>query len=113
MLLRHTAQRSLRTALWRGVGLVLAPAPLHPAPAPLPPRPPQSTRTPQTSTPAAPPSSAITWKTCEPPPMCFRSKQARQQWAKDKQCQFLEDVCEGTPAKPHNQPPKQKDKGFR
>ncbi|ABM56047.1 hypothetical protein Veis_0256 [Verminephrobacter eiseniae EF01-2] len=112
MLLMHTAPRNLRTALWRVLVLVLALAQLHPALAQLPTRTPQSTGTPQTSTPAAPPSSAITWKTCNPPPMCFRSKQARQQWAKDNQCQFLEDVCEGAPAKPDNQGAKQEDKGF-
>lgn len=54
-------------------------------------------------------SSGVTWRICERPPMCFGSDEARRQWARDNQCQFLEDVCEGPR---DNQPPPDEDRGF-
>lgn len=35
----------------------------------------------------------ITWKICEPPPMCFATKEAKDKWAAEHNCRFLEDVC--------------------
>ena len=32
---------------------------------------------------------------CKPPPMCFANQAAKDQWAKDNKCQFLDDVCSG------------------
>lgn len=49
---------------------------------------------------------------CTDPGICFKSKEARQQWAKDHNCQFLEDVCEKTPASEDNKGAKPADQGF-
>ena len=34
---------------------------------------------------------------CERPPLCFASVEARQSWARDNNCYFLEDVCSEAP----------------
>ncbi|HET9644227.1 MAG TPA: hypothetical protein VFP68_12925, partial [Burkholderiaceae bacterium] len=39
-------------------------------------------------------NSGIKWKVCDHPPICFRDKQARQAWASEHDCRFLEDVCD-------------------
>jgi len=38
----------------------------------------------------------VVWKICEPPPICFESKQAKEAWAKEEKCRFIEEVCEKT-----------------
>lgn len=58
---------------------------------------------------SAPSSSGVNWRICERPPVCFGSDEARRQWARDNQCQFLEDVCQGPR---DNQPPPEEDRGF-
>lgn len=67
---------------------------------------------PPDSAPPAPPSSGIVTKICEPPPICFASKEARLKYAKDHDCQFLEDVCDKAPASDDNKGAKPGDKGF-
>lgn len=37
----------------------------------------------------------ITTEICVPPPVCFGSEQAKQQWAEQNNCRFIEDVCGG------------------
>lgn len=60
-------------------------------------------------TPAAT-AGPVTWKICEPPPVCFISKEAKDQWAKDNHCRFLEDVCDKST--PDNKGAKPEDQGF-
>lgn len=67
---------------------------------------------PRDGTPPLPPSSAIVTKICEPPPICFGSKEARLKYAKEHDCKFLEDVCEKAPASDDNKGAKPGDKGF-
>lgn len=57
-------------------------------------------------------SGGIVWQVCNPPPICFFSKEARQSWAKNNHCQFLEDVCENTPPDQDNKGAKAEDQGF-
>lgn len=57
-------------------------------------------------------AGGITIKTCDPVDMCFPNVQARQDWAKAHNCQFLEDLCEGTPPHKDNAGAKEEDKGF-
>jgi len=38
----------------------------------------------------------VVWKICEPPPICFESKEAKEAWAKEEKCRFIEEVCEKT-----------------
>jgi hypothetical protein len=68
-----------------------------------------SSALPSSSTPA---SSGIVTAICEPPPICFQSKEARQAYAQQHQCQFLEDVCEKTPASADNKGAPTADQGF-
>lgn len=66
----------------------------------------------QTAAPATSAPSGITTKICEPPPMCFRSAEDRRKWAAANSCQFLEDVCEKTPAAEDNKGAQAGDQGF-
>ena len=61
---------------------------------------------------SVPASSAIVSKICEPPPICFKKKEDRQAWAKKNNCQFLEDVCDKTPASADNKGANTQDQGF-
>lgn len=54
----------------------------------------------------------VVTKICPDPGTCFESKEVRQKWAKDHNCQFLEDVCEKTPASEDNKGAKPEDQGF-
>lgn len=56
------------------------------------------------------PGSGIVWKICDPPPICLESKAAKEKWAKDHQCRFIEDVCEERGKDNQGAPPG--DKGF-
>lgn len=38
----------------------------------------------------------VVWKICDPPPICFESKEAKEAWAKEEKCRFIEEVCEKT-----------------
>jgi len=49
---------------------------------------------------------------CPDPGQCFASVAARQAWAKKNNCQFLEDICEKTPASEDNKGAKPEDQGF-
>jgi hypothetical protein len=49
---------------------------------------------------------------CPNPGVCFRSQEAKDNWAKEKNCQFLEDVCSKTPASEDNKGAKAEDAGF-
>jgi hypothetical protein len=57
-------------------------------------------------------SSTIVTKICPAPPICFKSKEERQTWAKQNNCKFLEDVCEKTPASEDDKGAKAEDQGF-
>ena len=57
-------------------------------------------------------SSGVVTKICPQPPSCFATKEAKQNWAKKNKCQFLEDVCEKTPASQDNKGAKPEDEGF-
>ena len=50
------------------------------------------------ATPATPPATGggVVWKICDPPPICFKSKAAKEKWAEEEHCRFIEDVCEKT-----------------
>lgn len=54
----------------------------------------------------------ITWKVCEPPPICFISQAAKDKWAKEHQCQFLDDVCSKTTPDKDNTGAPDEDQGF-
>ena len=54
----------------------------------------------------------ITYKVCKPPPNICLSKEAKEKWAKDNNCHFLEDVCKKTPPEQDNMGAKDEDKGF-
>jgi Pretoxin HINT domain len=49
---------------------------------------------------------------CPNPGVCFKNKEAKDNWAKDNKCQFLEDVCEKTPANQDDKGSKPEDAGF-
>ena len=49
---------------------------------------------------------------CPNPGQCFATKEAKDNWAKANQCQFLEDVCDKTPASQDNKGAKPEDQGF-
>jgi hypothetical protein len=49
---------------------------------------------------------------CPNPGVCFTSKEAKDNWAKENKCQFLEDVCEKTPANQDDKGSKPEDAGF-
>jgi len=52
----------------------------------------------QAGQPPAGQPGGITWQVCDNPPTCFASREARQQWAQQNNCRFLEDVCEKPPS---------------
>jgi hypothetical protein len=54
----------------------------------------------------------ISWKVCEPPPVCFVSQAAKDKWAKEHQCQFLDDVCSKTTPDKDNTGAPDEDQGF-
>nr|WP_246448265.1 polymorphic toxin-type HINT domain-containing protein [Roseateles oligotrophus] len=56
--------------------------------------------------------SGITTAICPDPGQCFANAAARQAWAKKNNCQFLEDICEKTPASEDNKGAKPEDQGF-
>lgn len=58
------------------------------------------------------PSVSINWQICPPQPLCFHSVEARQAWAKEHNCRFLEDVCEKNTPDKDNQGATEADKGF-
>ena len=41
-------------------------------------------------------AGGVVWKICDPPPICFESKEAKEAWAKEEKCRFIEEVCEKT-----------------
>lgn len=49
---------------------------------------------------------------CPNPGVCFANKAAKDKWAADNNCQFLEDVCEKTPANADDKGAKPEDAGF-
>lgn len=51
----------------------------------------------QTQPPPQP--GGIQFRICDHPPTCFASREARQDWARQNNCRFLEDVCEKAPGK--------------
>ena len=57
-------------------------------------------------------SISINWQICPPQPLCFHSVEARQAWAKEHNCRFLEDVCEKTTPDQDKQGATEADKGF-
>lgn len=57
-------------------------------------------------------SSGVVTKICPAPTECFKTKEARQDWAKRNNCRFLEDVCEKTPASEDNKGANAADSGF-
>lgn len=57
-------------------------------------------------------SLSITWKICEPPPLCFRSAEDRKKWAADNKCQFLEDVCDKASSSADNKGAMPEDQSF-
>ena len=52
------------------------------------------------------------WQICNPPPVCFASKEARHAWAEANHCRFIEDVCETTPPDADNKGASDADQGF-
>lgn len=56
--------------------------------------------------------SGVTTAICPDPGQCFANAAARQAWAKKNNCQFLEDICEKTPASEDNKGAKPEDQGF-
>jgi hypothetical protein len=58
------------------------------------------------------PGSGIVWKICDPPPICFGSKEAKEEWAKARECRFIEDVCEKTTPEQDKHGAKEADKSF-
>jgi len=65
----------------------------------------------QVSTPPGGSSGGIITKTCEPN-VCFTSQAAKDKYAKDNQCKFLEDVCSKTKPENDNVGAKPEDAGF-
>lgn len=53
------------------------------------------------ATAAAAPGKGVTYKVCQPG-VCFVTKADKDKYAKDNNCQFLEDVCERAPAAQDN-----------
>ena len=49
---------------------------------------------------------------CKPPPMQCLTKDAKEQWAKDHHCKFLEDVCSKTSAADDKNGASAADQGF-
>lgn len=49
---------------------------------------------------------------CDPPPVCFASVEARQAWAAQNRCRFLEDVCTQTTPENDHRGAQQEDRGF-
>lgn len=62
----------------------------------------------QQSTPA--PGAGITWRICESPATCFVNQAAKDKFASDHNCRFLEDVC--SKGSIDNQGAKPEDEGF-
>jgi hypothetical protein len=58
------------------------------------------------------PGGGIVWKICDPPPQCFGSKEAKEKWAKDNNCRFIEEVCDQTTPDKDNKGAKPEDQGF-
>ena len=58
------------------------------------------------------PGSGIVWKICAPPPICFGSKEAKEEWAKARECRFIEEVCEKTTPEQDKHGAKEADKSF-
>jgi hypothetical protein len=58
------------------------------------------------------PGSGIVWKICDPPPICFGSKEAKEEWAKARECRFIEEVCEKTTPEQDKHGAKEADKSF-
>lgn len=64
------------------------------------------------SGPISGPGGGIVWKICNPPPQCFGSKEAKEKWAKDNNCRFIEEVCDQTTPDKDNKGAKPEDQGF-
>lgn len=60
--------------------------------------------------PAAVTGTGVSWKICQPPPMCFASQAAKDKWAAENHCRFLEDIC--TKGGTDNQGAPAADEGF-
>ncbi|MEC5217622.1 hypothetical protein RCH09_002582 [Actimicrobium sp. GrIS 1.19] len=56
--------------------------------------------------------SGVVWEICNPPPVCFATKAAKQAWAEANHCRFIEDVCEKNPASGDNKGASDADAGF-
>lgn len=54
---------------------------------------------------SAPAWAQVTYKICPDPGVCFASKEAKDKWAKERNCRFLEDVCDKAPVKDDNKGP--------
>ncbi|GAA4018640.1 polymorphic toxin-type HINT domain-containing protein [Actimicrobium antarcticum] len=52
------------------------------------------------------------WQICNPPPVCFASKEAKQVWAEENHCRFIEDVCDQTSASADNKGASDADQGL-
>lgn len=52
------------------------------------------------------------FRICDPPPVCFASVEARQAWAAQNRCRFLEDVCTQTTPENDHRGAQQEDRGF-
>jgi hypothetical protein len=57
-------------------------------------------------------TTGVAWKICKPPPFCFATREAKEAYAKENNCKFLEDVCSGTPPKDDNHGANPEDQGF-
>ena len=54
----------------------------------------------------------VVWKICDPPPICFESKEVKQAWAKQQNCRFIEEVCEKTTPEQDKKGASEADQGF-
>lgn len=64
------------------------------------------------TTPPAAGGGGLVWKICDPPPVCFESKAAKEAWAKKENCRFIEEVCEKTTPEQDKKGARDEDKGF-
>lgn len=56
--------------------------------------------------------SGVTYEICNPPPVCFATQEAKQAWAAENHCRFIEDVCDKNPASTDNKGASDADQGF-
>ena len=56
--------------------------------------------------------SGVTVDICNPPPVCFATQHAKQAWAAENHCRFIEDVCDKNPASMDSNGASDADEGF-